>query len=111
MPYTAFYAKKSYLNNNKEVINNFTKAINKGLEFVKNNSEEEIAKAILNQFPDISLKDLTQIVNNYKKYDSWLNTPFITEESYKNLEDVMIKANLLDEYVPYNELINNAYNE
>lgn len=111
VPYTAFYARKSYLENNKDVVTNFTKAINQGLEYVRNHSAEEIAKIILPQFPDISLTDLTTIVDNYKKYDSWLTNPFITEESYKNLEDIMISANLLDTYVSYEELINNFYHE
>lgn len=111
VPYTAFYTRKSFMENNKDVITNFTNAINKGLEYVKNHSAEEIAKIILPQFPDISLTDLTSIVDNYKKYDSWLNNPFITEESYKNLEDIMINAELLNDYVPYNELVSNFYNE
>lgn len=111
MPYTAFYTKKSFIDNNKDTITKFTKAINKGLQFIKNNSSEEIAKAIINQFPEITLTDLTKIVDNYKKYDSWLENPFITEESYKNLEDIMIKNNLLDSYVPYELLVNNFYNE
>lgn len=111
MPYTAFYARKSYIKNNKEVIESFTKAINEGLKYVKNNNSEDIAKVILPQFPDISLKDLTTIVDNYKKYDSWLESPFISESSYKNLENIMIDAGLIDDYVPYNKLIQNFYNE
>lgn len=111
MPYTAFYSRKSYLENNKETLVNFTKAINKGLEYVKNHSSEEIAKIILPQFPDISLTDLTTIVDNYKKYDSWLSDSFISEESYKNLENIMMDAKLLDNYVPYDQLIKNLNNE
>lgn len=111
VPYTAFYARKSFIKDNNETIKNFTNAINKGLQFVKNNSSEKIAKTILPQFPDISLTDLTKIVDNYKKYDSWLKTPFISEESYKNLEDIMIGADLLEDYVPYDKLVNNFYNE
>ncbi len=111
VPYTAFYARKSYLNSNSETMKNFTNAIKKGLEYVSTHSSEEIAKTILPQFPDISLSDLTKIVDNYKKYDSWLSTPFITEESYKNLENIMMDAKLLDSYVPYNELVNNLYND
>ena len=53
MPYTTFYARKSYIENNKEIIKSFTKAINKGLEFVKNNDEMKIAKSIYKQFPDL----------------------------------------------------------
>ena len=111
VPYTAFYSRKSYLENNKETLVNFTKAINKGLEYVKNHSSEEIAKIILPQFPDISLTDLTTIVDNYKKYDSWLSDSFISEESYKNLENIMMDAKLLDNYVPYDQLIKNLNNE
>lgn len=111
VPYTAFYARKSYLENNNENIKNFTNAIKEGLEYVSTHSAEEIAKIILPQFPDISLKDLTTIVDNYKKYDSWLNNPFITEETYKNLEDIMISADLLDSYVPFENLVNNFYHE
>ncbi len=111
VPYTAFYARKSYLENNKELVTKFTNALKKGIDYVQNHTSEEIAKSILPQFPDISLTDLTQIVDNYKKYDSWFTTPFITEESYKNLEDIMIGADLLDAYVPYDKLVNNFYNE
>ncbi len=111
VPYTAFYARKSFIDNNNETLINFTKAIEEGLEYVKNHSSEEIAQIILPQFPDISLKDLTTIVDNYKKYDSWLENPFITEESYKNLENIMMDADLLDAYVPYEKLVNNFYHE
>ncbi len=111
VPYTAFYARKSYINDNSEIIKDFANAIKLGLEYVSTHTSEEIAKTILPQFPDISLSDLTKIVDNYKKYDSWLSTPFITEESYKNLENIMMDAKLLDSYVPFNELVNNSYNE
>ena len=107
VPYTAFFARKSYINNNKDLINKFRKAINKGLEFVKNNNEEEIAKAISNQFNDTSLNELKTIIKRYKDNDTWLDNTYISEESFKNLENIMIKANLLDNYVNYNELINN----
>lgn len=111
MPYTAFYARKSYIEKNNDTIKNFTNAINKGLKYVHEKSSEEIAKVILPQFPDISLSDLTKIVNNYKVYDSWLKTPYISEDIYKNLEDIMLDADLIDEYAPYDKLIKNFYNE
>ena len=111
MPYTAFYAKKSYIENNEETIKKFTNAINKGLEFVKNNDAKTIAEVILPQFPDTSLEDLEQIVKRYKESDSWLDTTFIKEEYFKNLEDLMIENDLLENYVPYEDLINNIVNE
>ncbi len=111
VPYTAFYARKSYLENHQDNLKNFTLALNKGIQYVKNHNPEEIAKVILPQFPDISLTDLTSIVDNYQKYDSWLENPFIKEEIFKNLQDILVSASLIDDYVPYNLLVNNLYLE
>ena len=87
----------------------FTKAISKGLEFTLNNDARKVAEVILPQFPDSSLNDIETNINNYKKYDSWLNNPTISEESFKNLEKILIDYNLIDTGVPYNKLIQNLY--
>lgn len=105
MPYTTFYARKSYIENNKDVVKSFTKAINKGLEFVKNNDEMKIAKSIYKQFPDLSLNDLSTIIKRYKDADSFLESAHIEEKLLVNLEDLLIDNNLLKDYVPYNDLI------
>ena len=105
MPYTTFYARKSYIENNKEIIKSFTKAINKGLEFVKNNDEMKIAKSIYKQFPDLSLNDLSTIIKRYKDADSFLDSSYIEEKLLVNLENLLIDNNLLKAYVPYNDLI------
>ena len=111
MPYTAFNARKSFINKNPEIIKNFTNAINDGLNFVKINNAKTIANAIIDEFPDTSLNDLKTIVERYKQADSWLETPYINEESFKKLQDIMIKDNQIKNYVPYKDLINNAYEE
>lgn len=107
VPYTAFNARTSYIENNKELINNFKDAINKGLEFTKNNNSKDIAKIIIDLFPDTSIEDLTTIIERYKNADSWLDNTFISEEMFKNLEDMMINSKLLKEYVSYKDLIIN----
>ena len=111
MPYTAFYARKSYLEENKELLEKFNNAINKGLQFVKEHDACTIAEVILPQFPDMSLDDLEQIVKRYMDSDSWLDTTFIKEEYFENLENLMIENDLLEDYVPYNDLIQNLSNE
>lgn len=105
MPYTVFYARKSYFNDNTDKIKKFNAAINKGLDYVKNHSDIEIAKSILPQFPDNSLNDVELIVKRYREADSWLDNTTITEKSYKNLENIMINNNLLDDFVSFNDLV------
>ena len=111
VPYTTFYARKSYINNNEEVINKFTKAITEGLEYTHNHSSKEIAEAILPQFSSISLDDLTTIVDNYKKADSWYQDTVVPEQSFINLEDMLKDNDLLEDYVPYKDLVKNYSHE
>lgn len=109
MPYTAFNARKSYIEKNEDLIKRFTDAINKGLEFVHKNDSKTIADVIIDQFPDTSINDLESIIERYKEADSWLKTPYISKESFENLEDIMIKSDQLDDYVSYEDLIINYY--
>lgn len=107
VPYTAFNARKSFINNNEDVIRKFTKALNKGIKYTLENNETEIAKVILKQFPDSSLNDLSVIIKRYKDYDCFLDSTYISEKSFENLEDIMIDNDLLKSYVPYSDLIKN----
>ena len=109
VPYTAFYARKSYIDKNPEVIKKFTNAINKGLEYTLNNDATTIANDIIDQFPDTNIKDLALMIERYKEYDCWLENPYISEKLFTNLEDFLIDFNLLEKYVPYSNLVNNFY--
>ena len=111
MPYTAFYTKKSYLEENKDLLERFDKAINKALEYVQAHTARETAEVILPQFPDSSLDELEKFVSRYKESDSWLSSTYIPEEYFKNLENLMIENDLLEDYVPYDKLIYHFSNE
>ncbi len=104
VPYTSYFARNSYLKNHKETIDNFTKAIQKGLDFVHNSSDEEVAKAILAQFPDTSLKDLTEVISRYREIDAWPETTEFKEESFNHLQEIMQAAGELDSKVSFTEL-------
>ncbi len=105
IPYTAYNARISYLKNNQETIEKFTKAIQKGLDYVHENDSEEIAKIILPFFPDTSLNDLIVVLDRYKENDTWPKETTFTKESFDHLQDIMINANELKEKVNYEDLI------
>lgn len=107
VPYTAFNAKVSFINNNKDLIDRFRDSINKGLEYTLTNDSKTLAKDIINLFPDTSITDLEIIINRYKEADSWLTNTYISEDMFKNLEKMMIDSKLIKNYVPYEELIIN----
>lgn len=107
MPYTTFFAKKTYLNNNKDTINKFKKAINKGLKYVSENDSTTIAKVIVNQFSDLSINELSLMIQRYKDNDTWLSNTNITKESYDNLSNLLLNNKIIDNNVDYNVLVNN----
>ena len=105
VPYTSYSARGSYIEKNSELISNFTKAIQKGLDFVHNSSDKEVAEAILSQFPDTSLNDLEKVVARYRKIDAWPKTTRFSEESFDHLQDIMIDNGVLNSKVSYDKLI------
>ena len=111
VPYTVYNAKKSYIENNKDVIEGFSRAIQKGIDYVKNHSSEDIAKVILNYFPDVSLSDLTLIVDRYKNIDSWYDTTLITEENFNHVQEIMESAGELTKKAPYDKLIDTRFSQ
>lgn len=106
-PFTAYNAKKSYIENNEDIIKSFNKAINKGLEFVRNNDASTIAKSIYEFFPDMSLNELAISILNYKNQDTWNESTYLKEESFNHLQEIMVAAGELKDYAPYNDLVIN----
>lgn len=111
VPYTAFMAKKSYIKNNPDVIRGFTKAIQRGIDYTFENTDEKIAEVILSYFPDTSSNDLKEVIKRYRENDSWFETTYITEEGFKRIQDIMMNSNKLENYVSYEDLVNNEYSK
>ena len=105
VPYTAYNAKKSYIENNSKTINGFVKAIDKGLKYVKETDSKTVAKDIYSFFPELSLNDLTAIIERYKTNDAWPDTSSITKEDFNHLQDIIISAGELDKKASYKKLV------
>ena len=111
IPYTAYFAKKSYIKNNENIIQNFTNAIYEGQKWVKSHSANEIAKSIQSFFPSTDIDQLTAAIKSYQDIDAWSDTPILKEEAFNRLQEVMTMAGELKNTVPYDKIINNAYAE
>lgn len=109
VPYTAYNARKSFIEKNPEIIKGFSKAIDKALKYVANEEPETIANHIIDYFPNTSLNDLIIIVDEYKKGDAWKQNIIINEEEWKHIQDIIISAGELDSYAPYKDLIYTKY--
>ncbi len=109
IPYTAYFAKKSYIEDNKDTIQKFTNAIYKGQKWVKEHSSKEIAEEIQSFFPDTDVELLKEVLQSYIDIDAWNENPILKEESYNLLQTVMEEAGELNKRAPYEKVINNEF--
>ena len=109
VPYTAFSAKKSYIAENPEVIQSFTNALQKGMDYVQTHSPEEIAQVIAPQFKDTDTATITTIVTRYAEQDTWKSDLIFEEDSFDLLQNILEESGELDERVPYGDLVDTDF--
>lgn len=111
VPYTAYSAKQSYLKEHPELVQGFTNALQKGMDYVQSHTPEEIAKVIAPQFKETDLEVLTTIVTRYYEQDTWKEDLVFEEASFTLLEDILEEAGELQSRVPYEDLVTTEYAE
>ena len=109
VPYTAYSAKKSYMEAHPEIIQKFTNAIQKGMDYVNSHTAEEIAETIRPQFEETPLENITIIVGRYKDQDSWKDDTVFEKESFDLLQNILEEAGELPARVPYEDLVTTEY--
>lgn len=109
VPYTAFSAKQSFIDENPDIIQGFTIALQKGMDYVQAHTPEEIAKIIEPQFPETDLETITTIVSRYYEQDTWKSNLIFEESSFDLLQDILESAGELAERVPYEDLVTTEF--
>lgn len=111
VPYTAFSAKKSYIDKNPDIIQGFTTALQKGMDYVQNHTPQEIAKVIEPQFKETDLNTIETIVNRYYEQDTWKDNLIFEKKSFELLQDILESAGELTHRAPYEDLVTTAFAE
>lgn len=111
VPYTAYFARKSYIEKKPEIMQKFTNAIYKGQLWVEKHTPEEIAEAIKPHFPDADIEILTTVVKRYKEQNSWKKDPILLENDLGVLQKALQDAGELQKVAPYSEVVNTEFAE
>lgn len=82
---------------NSDIIQSFTDALQKGMEYVAEHTPEEIAKVIEPQFADTDLDTITTIVTRYYDQETWKSDLILTADSYNLILDILKEAGVLDQ--------------
>jgi NitT/TauT family transport system substrate-binding protein len=111
VPYTAYSVKKSYMKEHEKELLAFTKAVQKGLDYVQNHTPEEIAKVIAPQFSETEEDTLVTIITRYYNQGTWKDNLIFEKDSFELLQDILQEAGVLNERVPYEDLVDNTWSE
>ena len=111
VPYTAYCARKSYMEENPELVQKFTNAIQRGIDYVNSHTSEEIARTIAPQFQETPVEKIALIVERYKAQDTWKEDTVFEQESFDLLQNILEEAGELDERVPYADLVTTEFSE
>ena len=111
VPYTSYSVRQSYLKTHGETVEKFTRALQKGMDFVQTHTPEEIAKVIAPQFTETELETITAIVRRYYEQDTWKENLIFEEESFELLQEILEQAGELEKRTPYEELVTTKYAE
>jgi NitT/TauT family transport system substrate-binding protein len=113
--YTAFFAKKSWLEKNGEVAQRWTNAIARAQAWVKNANVKEVAETVAPYFPGLGLDDNIAVVTRYRTVGVpiWAESTVVNPEGLAKLETIMVSGGVLapDKRVPYDKLVTTAYAE
>lgn len=109
VPYTAYSAKESYIKKNADTIQKFTNALQKGMDFVKSHTPQEIAEVIQPQFKETERETLTTIVERYYDQGTWKDNLVFKKESFELLQDILESGGELSNRVSYEELVNTEF--
>ncbi len=109
VPYTSYSAKSSYIKDHPEIIQSFTNALQKGMDYVQNHTPEEIAKVIAPQFKETKLETITTIVKRYYDQETWKSDLIYEKESFELLQDILESSKELSRRAPYDKLVTTKY--
>ena len=109
VPYTAFGAKKSYIEANPQIIEAFTRGLQKGMDYINSHTPEEIAAMIKPQFDDMEEATLAAIIDRYQQQDTWKSDLIFEQEAFELLQDILMEAGVLEERAPYEDLVNTQF--
>ena len=109
IPYTCYSATKEYMEKNPEIIQKFTNALYKGMVWVQEHNSEEIAEAVLPQFPDTDKDVLVKLIERYRDQDSWAPDLVITEDGLNHMMDIMELAGELDQRADYEKIVTTKF--
>ncbi|WP_416151570.1 ABC transporter substrate-binding protein [Salipaludibacillus sp. HK11] len=106
IPYTVYMAKQSFIDEDVETIENFTRAIYRAQQWIEEEDATTVAEAIEPFFDDTTLDVIEQVFIRYRDQGSYATSPLLSEDGWYLLQEIMDESGELPMDIDYDELVN-----
>lgn len=107
LPAHTVMVNKDYLDNNQAACRSFLKAIQLSKAWLDEQSPAEIAATLKPYFPEYPERTLQRAAGRYKNADGWGDLR-INEESFQQLQELMMRETELRQLIPANLLLDSS---
>ena len=108
VPYTAFTAKKGYIEENSLTVERFLRAVYRGYRFLLTATVDQISASLKPSFTGFSDQSIITSINSYIACDAWVDSPVMTETAFNRLQDIIINAGELTEKVKFSDVVDTS---
>ena len=108
VPYTAFMAKKGFIEENQLTVERFLRAVYRGYRFLLTADVDEIAESLKPSFVGVKDESIITSIQSYIACDAWVDNPAMTETAFNRLQDIMISAGELEDKVEFDSVVDNT---
>jgi NitT/TauT family transport system substrate-binding protein len=94
--YTSFMATDKYIRDNPAIVQAWTNAIYKGMQWTAMASPAEVAKVLEPYFPGVGMPAITASAERYHRLKIWKSTPVIEPAAIEKFQDILVQGRVLD---------------
>ena len=109
IPYTCFIARENYIKDHSDVVEKFLTAVKRAYNYIATNDSYAVAQALLPSFDGNTVEELQVAVEQYVLINAWSNDMIMSSESFDNLMNVMLNADVITEKSIFSEVVDNTF--
>lgn len=109
MPYTTYLASEEFISKNPKVIQGFTNAVQKGLNWTHAHPSKEIAALIADYFKGLPEDVLTAVIDEYKRIEIWPKSVVIREEGMQSIGKLLINGGVVEKMPAFEDLVKTEF--
>ena len=107
--YTTFSAKRSFIDTHQEEVSAVYAAQLATLEWVRDETADEIAKVVAPYFADMPSARLAQSIERYKRAGLWSQNPTVSRAGINRLQAGLLSGGFIEREIPYEEMVETRF--